>query len=43
LEQGIEIGRPSSLRIRVRRVDEQPVVEVGGEVVPIASGRFMAV
>ncbi|SHH26648.1 PhzF family phenazine biosynthesis protein [Halobaculum gomorrense] len=42
VEQGYEIGRPSRLRLRAERdADDDPRVEVGGSVVPVAEGRVL--
>lgn len=42
VEQGYEMGRPSRLRLRAHRgEDGDPVVEVGGRVVPVAKGRLL--
>ena len=42
VEQGYEMGRPSRLRLRAERGDDgDPVVEVGGSVVPVAEGRLL--
>ena len=38
--QGVEMGRPSVLHLRVRREGEAPAVEVGGGAVRIARGRL---
>ena len=42
VEQGYELGRPSRLRLRAERdAAGDPVVEVGGSVVPVAEGRLL--
>lgn len=42
VEQGYEMGRPSRLRVRARPgEDGDPVVEVGGQVGPVAEGRLL--
>ncbi|UIO98863.1 PhzF family phenazine biosynthesis protein [Halobaculum sp. CBA1158] len=42
VEQGYEMGRPSRLRLRAERdAAGDPVVEVGGAVVPVAEGRVL--
>jgi trans-2,3-dihydro-3-hydroxyanthranilate isomerase len=40
IEQGIEIRRPSLLRLRARRQHGERVIEVGGGVIPVASGHL---
>lgn len=40
--QGIEMGRPSRLDVRARRGADGWLVEVGGRVVDVATGRFEA-
>jgi trans-2,3-dihydro-3-hydroxyanthranilate isomerase len=41
LEQGHEIGRPSLLRLRARRVGGRPEIAVGGRVIPAARGELL--
>lgn len=43
VEQGIEVGRPSLLRLRVRREGETTRVSVGGRTLPVARGRLQDV
>lgn len=38
--QGVEMGRPSEVRVRVRLEDGDPAVEVGGSAVRLARGRL---
>jgi len=38
--QGVEMGRPSEIEVRVRLEDGEPAVEVGGSAVRVASGRL---
>ena len=42
LEQGVEMGRPSVLRLEVSRVDGRPVIHVGGQVRPVSKGALFA-
>jgi trans-2,3-dihydro-3-hydroxyanthranilate isomerase len=41
LAQGLEIGRPSSLHVRIGQHGAAPEVEVGGRVVSVARGEFI--
>ncbi|MXR40910.1 PhzF family phenazine biosynthesis isomerase [Halobaculum sp. WSA2] len=42
VEQGYEMGRPSRLHLRAERdADGEPAIEVGGEVVPVATGQLL--
>lgn len=41
VEQGYEMDRPSLLNLRAERTDDDIVVEVGGRVIPTATGRLV--
>ncbi len=41
VEQGYEMGRPSLLSLRARKVDDSIDVEVGGQVIPVAEGTLL--